>query len=67
MRDYRHCDFFGRISLVQILKKKFRMHIFRLSLTSEKITFDYNLELKFQISQDLKKCFKYDLRKKLAS
>jgi hypothetical protein len=31
--------------------------------SSEEITFDSNLELTFKISQDLKKCFEYDLQK----
>jgi hypothetical protein len=37
-----------------------------LSLTSEEITFDPNLELKFQINQFLGKCFEYNLPEKLA-
>ena len=39
--------------------------IFRLSFTSEKIIFDPNLKLKFQISQFLEKCFEYNLQEKL--
>jgi hypothetical protein len=42
------------------------MAIFRLSFTSEEILFDPNLELKFQISQFLGKCFENNLREKLA-
>jgi hypothetical protein len=39
---------------------------FRLSFTSEERIFDPNLELKFQTSQSLGKCFEYNLREKLA-
>ena len=57
---YIFLNFFGY--KVKILWQIDWKTIFRLSFTSEERIFDPNLELKFQISQSLGKCFEYNLR-----